>query len=1070
MKTNLTGRQDHYLRSILFCALGFLWSTPPLIAASKSKVTPPHASGDKSASADSRERNHEEVNLSSVKTEKREVHDKVDKAQGPSISRGEAFVMATEGKLSSEIKKTIQFYEKTEKTMPPKSSSRLQMLERLVNLYLENAVYEANAEFRRYDQAYEAFTRAGGRGKSPQVDNRNSKLIWKRVAERSAYVLREFPRTKIADELMFNQGLALQYLGQEKESARVYSSLIQKFPNSDKAGEAYFQLGDFFFSKQDFRNAINNYKQALKYKTSRGYGWSLFQLAWCEYNLGRYPQALSYWQKTVSVATSSKATGNDQLKEEGLKDMAYAWIEVKQVEEAINYYRAHGGEKYIGKFLSRLASQLVEIGKYKEAVAVYKRYQSLYPNGPDAPDTQKEVISLYFELNSFQNLWRELEALPRLYGPASNWAQVNGQDKQLVEETQVKIRDQILYYAKVFHKSGQKDDNPGSYAEALRGYQLYLKNYPLGKEMPEVKFNMADIYFATKKYREAGKLYLDIAALGKDKALVFDPVSKKSTNIHAKSARYMLDAYGLDFEPEYKVLLKQDPDFDKPAKNLSPRATSYILACSEYGKWYGDDKKSAKECDIYVTAIYYRTGDREKSKKLLFNLAQKYPNDKIGPEAVEWLIPLYGKDTKALVGIADNLLKIPAYQKGKLGDKLRALKRGAEIDEIKKIGDVAKRAKAYEDQSKRNPSAADADRLMYNAGVDYVKAGLIPNALSCYGVIVKSYPKSEAYQESLLQLARLSDKRLDWANAVNYYLAYAQKYPKDKTSVPAIGRSCELDVALGSERSLNTCMVLAKYDAEGAKGFVDRMVRDAEYAKNYARMQQLIASGLMKFRLSFDEQIIAWHRIYKASGGHGAAAQQAAKEMFSTYRKAQGKVQAEASRYVGELVFNNVNGIMSKYAGLKLVGGTVDNLAASIQKKAGMIPALDKAYNEVLSTKDAYWGVAALYQLGVAREMLANDLDNPPGITGAPIEDVKKSLAPQAQAARAEAKKWYQSAVESIGKFAVYNDWAGRAVSGLSRLSGQKLSYEDVAVVPDFIGVDVPTSIVQDVTAKGSEP
>ncbi len=1013
-----------------------------------------------SAAEDAREKNHREVNLSALKTQKRDAGGAA-KASGPSMSRGEAFVMAAEGKLSSEIKRTIQFYDKTEKTLPAKSSARLQMLNRLVNLYVENASYEANAEFRRYDQAYTAWERAGRKGKSPQLNNSTSKGVWKQVAAKSNYVLKQFPNTKNADELMFNQGLALGYLGQEKESARIYSDLIQKYPNSDKAGEAYFQLGDFFFEKHDYRAATNNYKQALRYKTSRGFGWSLFKLGWCSYNLGNYPESLNYWKKTVDVAASSKAKDANQLKEEGLKDMVFAWVEIKQVETAITYYRQHGGEKYIGKFLNQLGAALVDAGKFAEAVRVYKRYQQLFPNNPDTPDAQKDIISLYFDLNKFADMWKELEAFPRNYGVGSAWASANKGDQTLVDSTQVKIKDTIIYYAKVLHKSGQKDDNDATYAEALKGYLMFLKYYPNAKEMPEIKFNIADILFAQKKYREAGKYYFEVAALGKEKAVQIVPPANKIVSIHKDSARYMLDSYGLDFEPEYKVLLKVTPDFKKPARPLSPRATAYVQACSEYGKWYSEDKKATKECDIYVTAIYYRNGDKEHSKKLLFSVAQKYSNEKIGPEAVEWLIPLYGGDTKSLVQVAESLLKIPAYQKGKLGEKLRGLKRGAEIDEIKKISDVAKRAKAYEDQAKKNLNAPDADKLMYNAGVDYIKAGMIGAGIAAYSAVVKNYPKSEGYQEALLQIAKLSDKRLEYGTASGYYLAYANKYPKDKNSLPVIGRACELQVAMAEEKAFGTCMTLAKLDAEGAKGFIDRMVREAEYSRNYAKMQQLLAQGYLKFNLTPEERIIAFHRIYNAANGKGQAAQQAATEMIASYRKAGGKVGAEASRYVGELVFNSKNIIMPKYAGTKLVGGTLENLIKSIQRKAGLIPEVDKAYNEVLATKDAFWGVAALYQLGYARELLAVDLENPPGIEGATIDAVKAELAPQAQAQRAEAKKYYQFAIESIQKFSVYNEWSGRAVSGLARISGQKLSFEDVALMPDFIGSEVAAPLMQ---------
>jgi TolA-binding protein len=1019
---------------------------------------------------EARSKEHEEVNLGNIKDERRKASASGGggpaKAQGPSISRGEAFVIATEGKLSSEIKKAISFYERTERTLPPKSSARSQMLERLVNLYLENAVYEANAEFRRYDQAYDAWSRAGGKGKSPQVDNRVSKGVWKQVAAKSAYVLKEFPRSKEADSLMFNQGIALQYLGQEKESAKIYTALIQKYPNSPKAGEAYFQLGDFFFGKQDFRNAISRYKEALKYRTSRGYGWSLFQLGWSYYNLAQYQIALDYWKKTVDVATRSKMQGSEQLKEESLKDMVLAWIEVRQVEEAIMYYKAHGGERYIGRFLNRLGEALIDIGKFKEAISVYKRFQSLFPNAPETPEAQKEIVALYYDTNSWDNLWKELERLPIMYGAGSSWAKANSEDQNLVNETDVMVRDRLLYYPKILHKGAQKDDDGGGYAQALRGYNLYLKYHKNSKEMPEVRYLMADILFAQKKYREAGRVYLGLTELGKEKAVIYDPISKKPNLIHQKSARYMLDSYGLDFEPEYKVLSKRTPDFDKPQK-LSPSAENYVKACSLYLKFYKEDKKSTKECDIYVSTIYYRLGHRDFSKKLLFKVAQNYSNEKIGTEAVEFLIPLYGKDTKALVGIADNLLKIPAYQKGKLGDKLRDLKRGAEIDEINKISDAGKRAKALEDQAKRNPNSSDADRLTYNAAIDYVKAGMIPNALVAYQAVVTKYPKSEAYKDSLLQLGKLSDKRLEWPRATNYYLAFAQRYPKDDASRVVLGRVCELEGALGTERAPNLCMDLAKSEPAAAKNLIERMVIDAQYSRNYAKMQSLISQYLLKFKMTPSEQIITWNRLYSAANGQGALAKQAEQQMLDIYRRSKGNVDAEASRYVGGLVFANVNGIMARFAALKLQGGTVENLLKSIQTKAGMLPQIDKAFSEVLGVKDAYSGVAALHQQGLARELLSRDLENPPAITGASLEDVKKQLAGDANAIKAQSKEFYEKAARTVSEFAVYSEWAARSVSALSRINGRKVNYDDIAVEPDFIAVDIPGNIASAVLAKG---
>ena len=854
-------------------------------------------------------------------------------------------------------------------------------------------------------------------------------------------------------------GVAQQFIGLEKESARTYSMLIQRFPTSAKAGEAYFQLGDYYFDKLDFRNASNNYKQALRYRTSKSYTWALFKLGWCAYNLNDFNGSLAYWKQTVITAKQADNKGTIQLKDEALRDMVYSFAELKQVEPAIAYYRANGGEKYIGKFLLLLSQTFSDQGKYGEAIRTLKRFQQVAPTSPDVPDTQKDIVGLYFDLNKLKNVWAELENFPKLYGPQSRWSQVNAADKKRVLEVQQLIKDQILYYAKLTHKSAQKNDNPNGYSEAVRGYTLFLKNYPNSREVTEVKFLMADILFVGKKYRDAGKLYLEVALLGKDKAVIQDAKSKKPENVHAKVSRYMLDSYGLDFESQYKVLLKQKPDFSKPAKPISAEAKNYVKACEYYKQWYPGDKKSTHECDIYVTAIYYRNQDKDNARKFLYILAIKYPNEKEGPAAVEELIPLYKDDKKALLKLSQELLKIPAYQKGEIGKNLRELQRGAEIEEISKIADTGKRAKAYEDQAKKNPKSPDADKLLFNAADDYLKAGMLVQGINAYMSLIKGYPQSAQVKDSILQVAKLHEKRLDFNNASAAYLTFAKRYPQEKDALSSVGKACDMQSAIDSPSALTTCLVLAKKDPEGAKFFVARMIRDAEFAKNYPKMTQLISNTYFKFKLTSDEKIGALQKIYFGNAGRGAQAAAAAKQMFGIYKQAAAALSNESTRYIAEIIFNNVNGIMAKYQTIKLVGGTVDNLAASIQKKAQFIAQVQKNYDQVLATKNAYWGVAALYQLGYARELLALELANPPAIKGASPEDLKKQLLGDANAARAEAKKFYELATQSIDKFQVYNQWAARSVSGLARIMGQKVTFEDIVVIPDFIGGEVPSDV-----------
>ncbi len=985
-----------------------------------------------------------------------------DRKNTSSFTRAEAFLVATEQKLSSQIGQTIQYLQKIEPRTPAQSPERLRILEQLLNLNMELGLYESNDEFRRYDEAYERWDGSGRRGPEPKLSAAKSQNQWRLVATRAENLLRQFPRARNADDTMFNLAVAYQFQKRDKDAARAYTQLITKYPNSPKSGDAYFQLGDFYFDKLNFRAATNNYKQALRYKRSRGYSWALFKLGWCAYNLGDYPKSLEFWKATVANARQSDDKSVGQLKDEALRDMVYSFAELQQVDPAINYYRSNGGEKYIGKFLLLLSGVFTDQGKYGEAISTLKKFQQVVPTNLAAPEAQQDILSLTYELGRWNTLWAELEIFPKQYGPGSQWENANQENRKEVLEAQALIKDQLLYYAKVTHKSAQKNDDVRIYREAMKGYNLFLRFYPKANEVIEVKYNMADIEYFLKDYRSSGKLYLEVALLGKDKAVILAPGGKKSVNVHNPAAKYMLDSYYLDFEPEFKLLNKVKADFTKPGK-ISERSSNFIKGCGYYQGWYPEDRKNLKTCDLYVTEIYYRLGDKLMAIKYLTNLANKYPNEKEGPQAVESLIPLYKGDRKGLLETADKLLKIPAYQKGELGEKLRDLRRSAEIEEVARIQDPLKRAKAYEDQARRNPSNPEADKLAFNAAVDYTKGGAVPQAVAMYLVILKNYPKSPQARESLLQVAKLKDRRLEFESAAEFFGEYAQRYPKEKDALSALGRSCELLVANESPKAVQACLDLAKFDQEGAKALFARMIRSAAYGQKFERLNSLVATYFAKFNPTPDERILAAYLIYHVAKGKGTEAVRAVGEMTQAYQKSGGKISGEALRCIGEISFKRALAEVPKYEAIKLTGGTVDALAGSIDRKAGALGKLRQSMDSVIANKDSFWGVAALYENGRAYEEFAAEMDNPPAIKGASIDDVKKKLAPQAEAARKEAANFYKIAMETMGKFHVYSNYSRRVVSGAAKSSGSKLLMEDWLEVPDLVGSEVSESVAAEV-------
>lgn len=977
----------------------------------------------------------------------------------PQLNRSAVVTVQVEKKLIEGIDKTVSYLQKTSAGLPKKSAPKLQLLERILNLRMEQATYVRSEEERNYDKAWRAWSAADKktRGKEPQLSSAKSNGHWRDVINEATAILKEFPRSKNADIVTFNQAVGLQYIGKEKEAAKIYTQLIQRYPNSNVAGDAFASLGDFYFDRNDFRNAQSNYTKALKYKRSNRYLWSIFKSGWCDFNLGNYKQALKYWKQLVAQAAGGNA-GALNLREEALRDMVYAFAELRDIEGAIAYYRANNGDVYIGQFLVLLGQILADQGNYAQAISVYKRFQKVAPMDPGGPESQKEIISLYYALNNLDSTWKELARFAPMYGDSSEWA--SKQKKEDVVETQAMIKDQILYYATLTHQKAIKDENIAMNKEARRGYLLFLQSYPRAAEVPGVKYYLADIEYYLKNYRDAGRYYLEIASLGKDKAVRIDAATKKPQNMHKEASIEMVRSFVKDFEPEFKVLKKRTPDFKEP-KPISVRAKNYIKACALYVKWYPGDKEKEKTCETDITKIYYHNGHKPNAVRYLKMLAVKYSKDKEGPASVELLIPMVKDDKKELLTLSEDLLKIPAYQKGELGDKLRALQRASEKESVASEKDGVKRAKKYEELARKYPKDPDADKLWYNAAVDYTKAGELAGAIAAYSMLVKNYPNSAQAQESLLQIAKVYEKQLEFVKASSYFVMFNTKYPKAKEAAGALAKSCELLIAVDSEKSTSTCMAFIQRYPDGASTVVERLIKGAERKKDNKRMVDLTYNSYLgKFKLSPNQRIVALYRVYKADDeGKGPLSIKAAREIEQVYGSSPGAVDGEALRYVGELAFKRANAIMSQFQNVKLQGGTVDKLAASLEQKAVALAQLEKTYNTVVATKDAYWGVAAIYQMGFANEMYAEAMMNPPTIQGASKEDVVKELGAQIEARKKAGLTWYKTAQETVTKFRVYNEWSVRVINGLARLSGRNFVFDDYVVKPDFLGTEMPSSL-----------
>lgn len=990
----------------------------------------------------------------------------------PRIDRAALIASTVETRLIKGIDKTLRQMRSISSKLPKGSEKKLEVLKRMLQLQLEQAAYITSQEYEKYERQWQAWASRGQKGVEPKISHAKSNKMWLKFIRLSGEVVREFPKSKRLDTIMYNQALGLQFVGEEDRAARLLTQLIQKFPNSSIAGDAYHSLGDYHFTKNDFRKARSSYEKVIgTYKSSQRYLWSLFKLGWTHYNLENYRRALTYWKQTISRSASGSKSAQ-LLREEALRDIVYAFAEIGNINEALSYFRSNGGAEYVGKFLKLLATLLTDQGKFRKAIEVLRKLQTSAPRSEEAPEAQVSIIILTYELGNYNNLWRELRSYATRYGEQSPWARAQ-KDRAIVVETQKSIRDLLLYYAKLTHRNAQKSENSKALMdEAEKGYLLYLSFYAKTPQAIEVRFNLADLHYFRKSYGKAGRLYLEVATLGKEKAVLAGKLAGKKgepkKNIHKDAASYMLDSFYKDFEPELKKILaqKKPPDLNQPKKPLSTKASNFIKACGSYLKWYPNDQKIKKNCNVYIAETYYRHNDTKNARTYLWVVARKYPNSKEGKKAVTSLIPLYKNDRKSLNLALIELLKIEAYSKGEIGKKLTGLLRGVDEETVNKEKDLKARAKGFLALAKRYPNSPDVYKYYYNAAVTFVAAGDFLSAMKADKIVASKHASAPVAQDSLLRLAELSATMIEYEQSLGYYKLYLKRYPKSPKYKDVVNQVCDLSIIIthNPQQIINNCQPLRSIDGAAYISRIEDIIATVYARREFGSLGPVITFYLKLPGLSAAQKVRAFYKSYVASGKKGGANNPHAREIGALYGSARASVASDplALRAVGEVAFQRSMAVMRQFEKIKLRGGTLPAMEASIGKKTQGLNAVENAFAQVISVQDAYWGIAAQYQVGRAYELVGEAYANPPGIKGAKIEDVKKQLAPLSKAAFKKAQGFFTKAQKDSERFNIYSEYSRLIAEALQRRNNRGLTTQDWVLMPDFLGSPISQNLSEE--------
>lgn len=269
------------------------------------------------------------------------------------------------------------------------------------------------------------------------------------------------------------------------EALRLYTEIVEKYPNSSVAWEAHFWLGEHF-QRREFEpdgvtpstaaQVAGYYEEAIKHygaivargPTTYMYGRALFQLGTVYYLAQRFEESLRYFEQVADAG----ASGANAVVSKQDADKAVSKLPIVYAAMQANNYRASwyddangdrvidlseiafghldrlGDRPWVRDAMASIALKFWQESAFDEARATYALLQKRWPEHPDNPIFQ---YNIYKMLGGFQQALdprggksleeipvphfpnpdsldplEQLRALSTQYGPRSAWYAANG--------------------------------------------------------------------------------------------------------------------------------------------------------------------------------------------------------------------------------------------------------------------------------------------------------------------------------------------------------------------------------------------------------------------------------------------------------------------------------------------------------------------------------------------------------------------------------------------------------------------------------------------------------------------
>jgi len=291
--------------------------------------------------------------------------------------------------------------------------------------------------------------------------------------------LSELKKTS-TDEALYLRGKASKELGDQEGEIAAFEELREKYPQSNFSQEAYFGLGNYYYSQKRDKEAIEEFNKIIQFfpqssLLSESYYW----MGWSYFKLTDYKKA------------------------------GECFNQVEEDEENLDLRQR-------AKFMA--AESWYNLKDYQKAREAYEKFLEIYPEGDFSANAQYAIAWTYLENKDYKSSIEEFKKLISIYS-----------DSKFTEEAQFRV-------GKNYYLSGDKNMAKAELGKFINAYsnssfraeamyllsQIYLqeedwmdsiinldrlvREYPDSPYLSEALYGLCLSYFKKDEYEKATKV------------------------------------------------------------------------------------------------------------------------------------------------------------------------------------------------------------------------------------------------------------------------------------------------------------------------------------------------------------------------------------------------------------------------------------------------------------------------------------------------------------------------------------------------------------------------------------